>query len=133
MAAGVENLAKLKDAYVAAGGSAKIADELFNKGLQGLKDKFTFDLNEPQRQLKQYTDSLNDQLEALKASNAVRLAGMTLGDHEAQQMRDLASAQEEAKKAITDFIAAHQLMNGTLSESDQQALDALKKNWDARI
>lgn len=129
MAAGVENLAKLQDAYVKAGGSAKVAQELFDKGLAGLKEKFTFDLGEPQRQLDAYTASLDDQLTALKASNDVRIQSMTLGDHEAQNLQQLAQAQQEATKAITDFVEAHQLHPEAMSEDMyQKELAALKQH-----
>lgn len=132
MAAGVENLAKLREAYIKAGGSAKLADELFDKGLSGLKDKFTFDLHEPQRQLEKYTQSLDDQLDALKSSNDVRIKSMTLGDHEAANMQALAADTADATKELSNFIAAHQLINGKLSENDQASLDALKDFLDKR-
>jgi len=129
MAAGVENLAKLQDAYVKAGGSAKVAQELFDKGLAGLKEKFTFDLSEPKRKLDAYTGSLRDQLDALKASNAAQLQSMTLGTQAAQDAQQLAQATQEATKAVTDFIQAHQLHPEAMSDKlYEQELAALKQN-----
>lgn len=127
MAEGVANLAKLKDAYIQAGGSAQIANRLFDKGLQGLKDKFTFDLEQPKRELDAYTGSLRDQLNALKASNEAKLQGLTLGEHAAQNAQELAQATQDATKAITDFVQAHQLHPEAMSEDMyQKELAALK-------
>lgn len=128
----LQNLAQLRDAYVKLTGDAATADKLFDAGLKGIKEKFTFDLTEPDRQLKKYTDSLNAQLDAMKQANAVKLAGATLSDHEAGKMQELAADTADATKQISDFIAAHQLMNGTLTESDQKTLDALKDMLDKR-
>lgn len=132
MAESVANLTKLKDAYLAAGGSAQIANLFFDKALAGIKEKFTFDLTEPQRQLEKYTKSLDAQLDAMKEAHAVQMAGMSLSDREAANMADLARDTEDATKQISDFIAAHQLMNGQLSADDQKQLDALKTFLSAR-
>lgn len=106
---------------------------MFDQGLAGLKEQFNFDLSEPQRQLDKYTSSLRDELDAMKAADAVRIQSLTLGDHEAANLQQLAQTREEATKAVHDFIAAHQLVNGTLSADDEKTLQALKKHNDAVI
>lgn len=127
MVDGVLNLTKLRDAYIKAGGSAAKAQEAFDQGFAGLKDKLTFDLAQPQRELDNYTASLRGQLDALKASNDVRIKSLTLGDHEAQNMQELAAANQEAAKAVTDFVLAHQLHPDAMSDDMyQKELAALK-------
>jgi lambda family phage tail tape measure protein len=133
-ASSVENLTKLKDAYLKAGGSAKLANEMFDKGLAGIKAKFNFDMGEPARQVKEYTDALDDQLLALKQSNDLQLQSASMSSRAASNLAALTRAQQDATKAVTDFVRAHQLHPDAMSEDVyQQQLKALQEYQAARI
>lgn len=63
----------------------------------------------------------------MKESNDIHIKSMMLGTREAQQMQEIAQANQDAAKAVADFVMAHQLHPEAMSEDMyEKELAALK-------
>lgn len=130
----IRSLDKLGAAAIKKGAKVPEVQAAVAKGVAAANEKLQKTLNEQKIQTEQYKDALLDQLKAHKQSIDAQVEAIGIGTKEAQNKAELATATEQAAKAVKDFQQQYALHPDSMSQEDYDTrLKALKEYWSAYI
>lgn len=134
---GVRQLAKAAGDYVAKGGDAAKATELFLKGKAGLADAYANSLARINAEMKAYADNLNHEVDLQKNAIDIQVASIGMGQKEAEQLQkinDIRIRGAEAVQKLQQDLAQHPEQSDTINKQielqKQQTEDLVKVTTD---